>query len=50
MARKYKNFDLTTFSKVRKIRLSEKMLHILERNDIERPKVLVRKAGVLKDL
>ena len=44
MVKKHPNFDLSTPANVHKIKLSEKLLKTLERNDIERPKVLVKKA------
>lgn len=50
MIRKYKNFDISTQTKVHKIRLKEKLMLTLERNDVERPKVLAKKAQVYSDL
>lgn len=50
MVRKYQNFDIATYSKVHRIRLSEKLIKTLERNDVERPKVLQKKTLVLNDL
>ena len=43
MVRKYPNFDLSAYPKVHKIRLNEKLWNTLERNDVERPKVLAKK-------
>lgn len=50
MIRKYKNFDIATYSKVHRIRLSEKLIKTLERNDVERPKALQKKTLVLSNL
>ena len=46
MVRKYPNFDMSAYPKVHKIRLNEKLWNTLERNDIERPKVLAKKKQV----
>ena len=50
MVSKYPNFDLSAYPKVHKIRLNEKLWNTLERNDVERPKVLVKKQQVFDSL
>ena len=50
MARKYPNFDLSVYTKVHKIQLNEKLWNTLERNDVERPKVLAKKKHVFDTL
>lgn len=50
MVRKYPNFDLSSYSKVHKIRLNEKLWNTLDRNDVERPKVLAKKRAVFNTL
>ena len=50
MARRFPNFDLSAYPKVHKIRMNEKLLQTLERNDVERPKVLAKKKQVFEAL
>jgi len=50
LACRYENFELGKYNKVHRIKLSERLLQTLERNDIERPKVLMKKAQVFREL
>lgn len=50
LARKYRDFSLSKYSKVHKVELSERLLKTLERNEVERPKVLKQKVHVLNSL
>ena len=50
LARKYHDFSLTKFAKVHRIEMSERLLKKLERNDVDRPKVIKQKVRVLNSL
>ena len=48
LAKKNPNFKLNAYQQIHKMRMNERLLQTLQRNDIERPKVLEEKSQVLK--
>ena len=40
LAKKNPNFSLVAFTKIHRMEMNERLLQTLERNDIERPKVM----------
>ena len=47
IARKNPNFQLAAYPKIHKMKLNERLLQILERNDVDRPRAMKEKQEIL---